>query len=104
MDHICALVCGSDRILRNISLDIAQCQIVACIQHAAVSISASLNQVILALLCCGNKHFRPVKMFCQQSLGNLRSEVSKIYNQRITAGCLDVLKCLHHMDLTLYDT
>ena len=43
-------------------------------------------------------------MLCKQCLGNLRSEVSKIYNKRVTSCFLDILKSLYHVDLALYDT
>ena len=42
MNHICALCSGSYRILRNICMDIAQLQVVACVQHTAVSIATAI--------------------------------------------------------------
>ena len=48
MDHICTVICISYRIFWDIvSANISQLQVVACIQHTTVSITTSLNQVIL---------------------------------------------------------
>ena len=85
MNPVCAFCCGTHGILRDVSLHIAQLQVIACVQHTAVSIAASAHQVVLALLGRRYVHGRTVEMLCQQSLGNLRSEVSKIYTQRVTA-------------------
>ena len=103
MDHICAFISGTHRVLRNIRLDIAQSQVIACVQHTAISISASLYQVVFALLCCGNKHFRTIKMLCQQCLRYLRSKIPQVYDQRVASGFPDILQCLDHMDLALHD-
>ena len=42
MNHICALCSGSYRILRNICMDVAQFQVVACVQHTAVSVATTI--------------------------------------------------------------
>ena len=42
-------------------------------------------------------------MLCKQCFRNFRSKISKIYNQRIAAGSLDIFQRLHHVDFTLYD-
>ena len=89
---------------RNISFYVAKLQIVACVQHTAVSISTSLAKIILCFLCCCDEHLRSLEMFCKKCLRNLRSEVSKIYTECVTACFFDILQSLDHMDLTLYDT
>ena len=43
-------------------------------------------------------------MLCKKGLRNLRSEVSKIYTECVTACFFDILQSLDHMYLTLYDT
>ena len=104
MDHIRALSGCSYRILRNISLYAAQSQVVAGVQHTAVSVSASVLQIILGFLSCRAEHLRSFEVLCKQGLGDLRPEVSKINDQRVAACLLDVFKGLDHMDLTLDDT
>ena len=104
MDHICTVLCITYRILRNICFYVTKLQVVACVQHTAVSISTSLAKIILCFLCCCDEHLRSFEMFCKKCLGNLRSEVSKIYAKCITSCFFDIFKSLDHMDLTLYDT
>ena len=102
-DHIRTFFCCPDGIFRNICFHIAQLQIVAGIEHTAVRIPSSLDQVASSFFCSGYKHLRSVKMLCKQGLRNLRSEVSKIYHQSIAACFFDILQSLYHMDLTLHD-
>ena len=104
MDHVSTFLCCSYRILRNVSFYSSEFQVITCIKHSTVSISTSLCQIILCLLCSCDKHLRSVKMFCKQCLRNLRSEVSKINNQCVTSCFLYIFQGLHHVDLTLYDT
>ena len=103
MDHIRAFLGRPNRILRNIGLNIAQFQVVAGIEHPAVCVAASVQQIVAAFLRGSHEHLWPVKMFCEQSLGYLRSKIAKVYAQRVASGLLDVLKRLHHMDLAFYD-
>ena len=104
MDHIRTVLCITYRIFRNIGFYITKLQVIACIQHTAVSISTSLAEIILCFLSCCDKHLRSLKMLCKKGLRNLRSEVSKIYTECVTACFFDILQSLDHMDLTLYDT
>ena len=104
MDHIRTFPGSSHRIFRDICLDVTELQVVACIQHTAVCIPASLNQIISSLFCRCHEHLRSVKMFCKERLCNLRSKVSKINDQRITSGLFDVFQRLYHVDLTFHDT
>ena len=103
MDAVRTFGCRSHRVLGNISLHIAQFQIVACVQHTAVGIPAAAHQIILALLRSRNIHGRSFKMLCQKCLGNLGSEISKINAERIAAVGPDVFQGLHHVNLTLHD-
>ena len=104
MNHIGALLRSSDGVLRNICLNIAQRQIVAGIQHAAVSVSASADQASLrGLLSCSHEHFRTVKMLCKKCFRDLGTKVPKIDNKGIAAGFLNIRKCLKHMHFALDD-
>ena len=104
VDHVCALLCSTNGVLRDVSLNIAKLQIVACIQHAAVCIATSVLQISLALLCSCNEDGGTIKVLCKQGLGDFGTEVSKIYAKCVTSGLLYVLKSLNHVDLALNDT
>ena len=92
----------SYRIFRDICFQIAKLQVVACIQHTAICISTSLYQIVSMLFCCRNHHTRSVKIFYQQSLCGLRTEVPKIDNQSITSCFLHLFQGFLHIQLTLY--
>ena len=104
MNHICTVFGITNRIFRDIGFYITKLQVIACIQHTAVSISTSLAKVILCLLCCCDKHFWSVEMFCKKCFGNFRSKVSKVNTKCIAACFFDVLKSLYHMNFAFYDT
>ena len=101
VDHVRALLSSPHRIFRNIGPDIAQLQIIAGVEHTAVCVSSAAYQIVLALFCGSREHNRSVKMFGQQGLGDLRSEVSKVYAQRVASCFLDIFQRLHHMNLAL---
>ena len=103
VDHIRALLSISDRIVRNIRVDVAKGNIVAGVQHTAVCISASVHQILLALLCRRAEHLRSVKMLCEKGLGDLRSEVAEENTQCIAACFFDILQRIHHIDFALND-
>ena len=42
-------------------------------------------------------------MLCKQGLGDLGTEVSKVYAERVTLCLLDILQCIYHIDLALDD-
>ncbi len=103
MNHVSALGSGSHRILGDISADLAQAQVVAGIQHAAVRVSSAVGQIVLALLGSRAEHLRAVKMLREQCLRDLRAKVSKIDHKGVASRFPDVLKSLDHMDLALDD-
>ncbi len=103
MDHIRTVLCVAYRIFRDISLHVAQLQVVACIQHTAVSIAAALDQIVLRLLGSCYEHLRAVEMLRQQCLGNLRTEVAQIYAECVTSVVFNVLQSVHHINLALDD-
>ena len=104
VDHVCALCCCSYGILGDISLDVSELKVVACIKHTAICIATAVHKVCLALFCCRNKDRRSIEVLSKKCLGNLGSEVSKVNAKRVTSCLLDVLKSLNHVDLALYDT
>ena len=48
-DHLSDLIGCADRILGNVSLDISQSQVVAGVEHTAVSIASGINKAFAAL-------------------------------------------------------
>ena len=104
MNHISTSFCCSYRILRDVSFCVSQFQVIAGIQHTAVSISAAIHQAVAGFLSSGTEHYRAVKVFCQKCFGNFRTEVSKVYTKRITAGFFDILQSLNHLNFAFYDT
>ena len=104
MDHVSAVFRVADRIFGDISADITELQVVACVEHAAECIAASLDQVILGLLGSCTEHLGAVKMLSQKSLGDFGTEVSEVDAECVAACSLDVCESLYHMDLALDDT
>ena len=47
LDHVSALFCVSDRILRDVSVYATDLEVVGSIEHTAVSVASAANQVIL---------------------------------------------------------
>ena len=101
-DHLSYFFRCSYRIFRDVCFQVTKLQVIACIQHTAVGVSTSLYQIISVFFCCCNYHTRPVKIFYQQSLCSLRTEVSKIDNQGITSCFLYLFQRFLHIQLALY--
>ena len=102
-DHGCYVFCIANRVLRNVCVQVAQFQVVACVQNAAVCIAASAYKVVAGLFCCCYYHARSVEVFYKQGFLGLRSEVSKVYNKCITLCFFQVFECVHHVDFILDD-
>ena len=47
VDHVSALFCVSDRILRDVSLYATDLEVVGSIEHTAVSIASAANEIVL---------------------------------------------------------
>ena len=88
-------------ILGNVSADVSEFEVVACVEHAAVCVAASLDQVVLGFLSCRDEHLGAVKVLCKKGLGDLGAEVAEINAECVAAGSFDVRKSLNHMDLAL---
>ena len=103
MNHVCAVLGIAHRIVRDISLGVPKGQIVARIQHAAVSITASVNEILLGFLGSGAEHLRAVKVLGQQGFRNLRTEVAEIDAEGVAAVCFDVVQGIYHINFGLDD-
>ena len=104
VNHVRALVSGADRVFRNVNLYIAQLQVVAGVQHAAICVAAAVHEVFCGFFRGRTEHNGAVKVLCKQRLGNFRTEVAKVNDKRVAACVLYVFKCLYHVDLALHDT
>ena len=103
MDPIRALLRVSHGVFGNIGLDLPKLQVVAGVQHAAVSVAPSADQVISAFLRRGDKHGGAVKVFCQESLGNFRAKIAQVHHQSVAPGLFYVLQRLYHVDLAFHN-
>ena len=103
VDPVGALRRGAHGILGYVCLHIAQLQIIAGVEHAAVGVAPAAHQVVLALLGSRDVHGGTVEMLGQKGLGDFRAEVPQVYAQGIAAIRLDVLQGLYHVDLALHD-
>ena len=65
MDHSGTFLCGAYRIFRNVGFCIAQFQIVTCVKHTAVGISAVVKESAVQAGLFGSSaiHHRTIKMF-----------------------------------------
>ena len=106
MNHICTFLSSSNRILWDISLNIAEFKVVACIEHTTVSITTVVDKTsVKSVFFRGsNEHLRSVKVLGKKCLRNFRTEVSKVNNKSVASGFLDILKSLYHMYFAFYDT
>ena len=104
VNHVRALVSGADRVFRNVNLYIAQLQVVAGVQHAAICVAAAVHEVFCGFFRGRTEHNGAVKVLCKQRLGNFRTEVAKVNDKRVAACVLYVFKRLYHVDLALHDT
>ena len=104
MDQFCTVGSVADGLLRDIGARLAQRQGMAGIQHAAVGITTTVDEVLLGLFGSGAEHGGAIEIFGQHGLGDLRSEVAKIYTEGIATSLLDILKGLAHVNLALDDT
>ena len=103
MNHLCTLGCVADRLLRNISTSLAQTQGLAGIQHTAVSIATTVDQIVLSLLCSGTEHGGTLEPVSYHGLRYLGTEVAKVYTESVTSGLLYIGKSLLSVNLALND-
>ena len=100
-DHGRALLGGAHRILRDVGLQMAHAQVVGAVQHAAVGVTAAVDQVAVAL---GRRdvHRRAAKLLAQQRLGRLGAEVAQEDHQRIDAVGAHIVKRLEGVQLVFH--
>ena len=104
MDHLSTLGSVANGLLRDVSASLAQAQSLAGVQHTAVSVATTVDQVLLSLLSSSTEHSGSLEPVGQHGLRNLRTEVAQVYAEGVTACLCDILQCLLGVDLTLNDT
>ena len=104
MNHLSALSSVANGLLRDVSASLAQRQSLASVQHTAVSVTTTVDQVILSLLSSSAEHGGTLEPVGDHGLRNLGTEVAQVNAERITSGLLDILKSLLSVNLTLNDT
>ena len=62
---------------------IAQFQVVARVEHAAIGIAAALYQAVFVFFGRRYEHFGAVKVLGEQRFGNFRAKVPQVYAQRV---------------------
>ena len=103
MDHVGALAGVANGLLGDVGTCLAQRQGMAGVQHAAISVTTTVDEVVLSLLGSGAEHSGAVEVLGQHGLRDLRTEVAQVDAEGVTASLLDVLKGLLHVDLALHD-
>ena len=103
MNHLSTLVSISYRLLGNIGTSLAEGECLTGIQHTAICITTSVNQVVLCLLSGSAEHGRSLEPVSKHSLRNLRTEVAEVNNEGVTSSLLHILQCLLGVNLTFYD-
>ena len=103
VDHLCTVVRIADRIFGNVGADVAQCEVVACVEHSAEGVASALAEITGSFLGGSYEHFGTVKVFGKQSLCDFGTKVSQVNAKGIAASLLDVLERLYHLDFTFHD-
>ena len=68
MNQVGALAGITDGILGNVSLRLAELQGIAGVEHAAVSIATTVDEVFLGLLGSSTEHGRPIEIVGEHGL------------------------------------
>ena len=102
--HISTLLSITYRILWDVSFNATEFQVVASVEHTAVSIATAIHKVVLAFFCCCDEHSWAIEMFSKKCFTDFRTKVSKVYAKSVTSCFLDIFKSLNHVNFTFYDT
>ena len=92
-DHLSAFFSRSHRVGGDVGAEMAHTQVVGAVQHTAVGVAASVDQVAVAF---GSRdaHRRTVEFLDQQRFRGLGAEVAEVDHQRVAAGLLHVFQRL----------
>jgi len=103
MNHLSTLSCIAYWLLWNICTSLTQRQSLAGVQHTAVSITTTIDQVVLSLLSSSAEHGGALEPVGNHGLGNLGTEVAQVNAKGVTTGFLHIGQSLLSVDLTLND-
>ena len=102
MDHISYFGSCSNGIFGDICLYIAELEVVACVEHTAVSVASVVDKSVAAVVLGSRyEHSGTVKVLCKKGLGSLGTEVSEVYNDSVAACCVNFVESLSHILLVL---
>ena len=101
-DHLCHICRGAYGILRDEGFQTPHSQIIGAVQHTAVGVAPTVNQILPGFLCGGGVHTRTVEILCNQRLGRLRAEIAQKDHKRVAARGLHVLYRLQHILFVLH--
>ena len=99
-DHLSDVVSGSNRIFRNIALEVAHSEVIRAVQHTAVSIATSVDHIAVTL-GSSYEHNRAVEVLCNKSLRSLGTEVTEEYYECVALCLLNIIYGLEHIKLVL---
>jgi len=98
MDHISYFGSCAYGIFGDISLDAPELEVVACVEHSAVSIASVVNESVAAvILSSRNEHCRAVEVFSEERFGSFGTEVAEIYDDSVAACSLYICESLSHI-------
>ena len=102
-DHRGDFVGHADRIIRDVRPQLAQADVVGGVEHAAIGIAASVDEIFSCLLGGGREHDRAVEALGQDGRRPFGAEVAQEDDQGVDAGRLDFVQGLEGVLLVFDD-
>ena len=96
-DHLSHILRRSDGIFRDITFQMPHSQIVGAVQHSAVGVTASVNQIVTAFFSGGGVHYGTVKVFCNQRFRGFGTKVAQKNDKCIASGGFGFLHRFQHI-------
>ena len=99
-NHLGNFCSCANRILRDVTLQVAHAEVVRAVEHTAVCITTTIDHVAVAL-SGSYEHNRTVEILCNQSLRSLRTEVTEENHQGVATLLLYLAHSLEHIFFVL---
>ena len=90
VNHFSTLGSVANRLFRDVSTGLAQRECLAGVQHTAVSVATTVDEVVLSFLSSSTEHCRALEPVGNHGLRNLRTEVAQIDAECVTASLLNI--------------
>ena len=94
------IIRGAHRVLRDVGGQVAHAQVVAAVEHAAVGISAAVDEVAVTL-GSRHEHAGSAELLRDEGLGRLGSEVAEEDHERVHALHQHIFDGVEHVLLVL---